>query len=54
LYLVISNQKPIKPAVTVGGSEKWKSALSPKSQPPCTHDLHVDNRTGRWWSPYQI
>src|SRR5215469_5518035 len=54
LYFVISNQKPIKPAVTVGISEKWKSVVSPVFPLPCHPTLHVQNRTEAWWSPYQI
>jgi hypothetical protein len=45
-YLVISKAKALKPAVTVGGWEKWKfwrkALLSPASGPPFMSKISLE------------
>src|ERR1035438_6962992 len=44
-YYLISNTKPIKPAVTEGVAEKWKTETTRLLSPGFRHTLHVRNRS---------
>src|SRR5579859_7575233 len=49
--LLISNTKAIKPAVTVGASQKWKIGPCPGPSPFSLSTPHVENRTLRQRRP---
>src|SRR5258708_2128810 len=49
---LISNIKPIKPAVTVGRSEKWKTLATDLKSPLWGLFLSVRNRSSSWRRPY--
>jgi len=48
---VISNQKPIKPAVTEGAREMWKIASTPVLPPACSTQLVQSIRPVIWRMP---
>src|SRR5215831_7995490 len=51
-YFLISNAKPIKPAVTVGPLETWKTFLTLPFPPTSRVTLDVRNRSVSLRSPY--